>query len=143
MFGERQKRRNFGARNILGVVVVAWLNLALQPCAMACPADQVPDCPNCPPGQLQHHDSHDMAADGMPCASSANDCDVLGDLNNNERADQVKLKDLQKDLPASIVPASPVVRVGKTLASTANSLRMSRPPGGLQPLHKLYCVYLK
>ena len=143
MFGERQKRRHFGARDILVVVLVAWLNLALQPCAMAFQADQVPDCPNCPPGQLQQHDSHDMAADGMPCASSAIDCDVLSDLNNNERADQVKLKDLQKDFPASIVPASPVVRVEQTRASTANFLQMSRPPGGSQPLHKLYCVYLK
>ena len=132
------------ARSILGVVLVAWLNLALQPCAMAFQSEQDPDCPHCPPSQTHHHDGHDMSmvADKVPCASSASNCDVLGDLNNNERSDRLKLNHFQKDLPAIVAPDHLDVGLDQTIELTAVSLSMNRPPGSLLPLHKLYCVYL-
>jgi len=129
-------------RGILGVVLVAWLNLALQPCAMAFEAGQDHDCPHCPPTQSHHDDGHDMATYDSPCATSASDCDVLDDWTNNGRKTEVQLKDIPKDLPSSVAPADPIVRVDQRAELTAVCLSMNRPPGASPPLHKLYCVYL-
>ena len=140
--GNPQEQGLSRARGILGAVLVAWLNLALQPCAMALEAEQDHDCPHHPPAQSQHNDGHDMATYDSPCATSASDCDVLDDWTNNERKTQVKFKDIPKDLPASVAPAVPKVRVNQLVELTAISLSMIRPKGASPPLHKLYCVYL-
>ena len=84
----------------------------------------------------------DMDADTTPCATSASNCELIGDLNNNDRSDQLKLKDVQKDLPANVAAAPVVVGVDQTVVSSATSLSMNRPPGNSPPMHKLYCVYL-
>lgn len=140
--GNPQKQELPRTRGILGVILVAWLNLALQPCAMALEAEQDHDCPHCPPAQSHRNDGHDMATYDTPCATNASDCDVLDDWANNERKTQVKFKDIPNDLPASVAPAVPVVRVDQLLKLTATSLSMIRPQGASPPLHKLYCVYL-
>lgn len=44
----------------LGVLLLVWLNLALQPCAAALAAGQTPACPHCPPGHAAAAD-HDEA----------------------------------------------------------------------------------
>lgn len=110
---------------------------------MALEANPVPDCPHCPPGQLQDHHADNMAAGAMPCATVAMDCGILDGLSNHERSDETKLKVQAKDLPVVLLPASPRVRVEQHLASIA-TLRATPPPySSTPPLHKLYCVYLK
>lgn len=58
----------------LGVFVAVWLNLAVQPCAMALGLDR--DCPHCPPVQhedMAHHGHHAEEVDAG-CDSLLSDC---------------------------------------------------------------------
>ena len=62
---------------VLGLFVFVWLNLALQPCAMAMDSEHEHDCPRCPPahqqshqhdqGQPHHLPSKDVVAGGDSC----------------------------------------------------------------------------
>ena len=88
-----RQRQQTWARRALGLFVAVWLNLALQPCAMALESMQDNDCPNCPPAQAHEHDGmHAGMGHEMPCASAAADCSFSEDLNYDGRSDQPKLK---------------------------------------------------
>ena len=140
-------------RSILGVFVVAWLNLVLQPCAMALGNMAENDCPRCPPShedqRSEHamHGSH-MAADeaatsNMPCSNAATDCSLLDELNYDGRTVKLELNDPHSDSPIAIGPPlafesnlKPVEYIGW------HSTRSPPPPASVR-LNVYYCVYLK
>lgn len=142
-----RRRQAPWVRRAFGVFVVMWLNLVLQPCAMA--FDGVPDqdCPDCPPAHLQH-DGHemlsmDMADHEMPCAGASADCGVLDDLTYDSRHTQLKVKDAPDDSPVAALPFAEMV-VDINPGRHAYLLPIQRhPPGPPPALNKLYCVYLK
>jgi len=133
-----RRRQQFWGRRALGLFVAVWLNLALQPCAMAYEVDdQVPM-------QMQGHGGmhHDMD-EQAPCADSLSDCSIVADLNCDGRGGQVKFKDLSNDIPLAIADfVSPLrfqrLRDTKSLPRCA-SLHSGAPP----PLYVLHCIYLK
>ena len=135
------RRRSLGQR-ALGLFAAVWLNLALQPCAMAMAADH--DCPHCPP-QHEHemagHHGHAVQADKAPCASMDSACGGLDDASLDGRGGQLKLKDFG-DLQVVIVPA---FDDWAAVAETTSPVSTGPPdwPGGAPPVHVLNCVYLK
>ena len=138
----RHERRARG-RSALGLFVAVWLNLALQPCAMANVAEDDHDCPNCPPAEVQgHHDMHAGMDAEMPCADGLSDCQLDGDFSHDARGASSKAKSSQADFPAAIaiadVPVLSQVPMRERPPPPAASTQSGRPP----PLHVLYCVYL-
>ncbi|ANO50100.1 hypothetical protein [Woeseia oceani] len=148
-----RRTRKPSARNALAVFVVAWLNLALAPCAMAFGGVPEPDCPHCPPSQADAHAGHDMSGhavadhdgmeDAMPCASSATDCNVTDELNHDGRTLKLEPKDSPSDLVIAIHPALPSVATLRTADAAGWHRTRSPPLGATTPLNILYCVYLK
>jgi len=139
----RQQQQTW-ARRALGLFVAVWLNLALQPCAMALESMQDKDCAHCPPAQLHEHSGmHESMDHEMPCADAATDCSFSEDLNYDGRSGQLKLKDAQFDAPVAIAP--------REFSSFNNSPVNFRPrpryasvhAGAPPPLNVLHCVYLK
>lgn len=135
-------------RRVLGLFVVVWLNLALQPCAMAMGGGDDHDCPHCPPSHTQKHDGHAMASSDagreMPCATGATDCSVLDDYNYDGRSAQVKVKDVPSEPLVTLFPSALFLadaRPNLVVAHTPPSI--NHPPGPSLPLNILYCVYLK
>ena len=142
LFSIRQCQQSRG-RRALGLFVAVWLNLALQPCAMALEADDDHDCPHCPPAQVHEHgDMHGNMDNKMPCADGLSDCAIVEDLNHDGRSGQFQLKDAPVDIPVAIAPHE--------LAEPFRQVATERPPpryasvhaGAPPPLHVLYCVYL-
>jgi hypothetical protein len=137
-----------GARRVLVLLIVAWLNLALQPCAMALGADPVPDCPHCPSAQASEDAAQAMhaAADAaMPCATSVGsvgDCDSLDEMRADSRAGELKVKDAPGDQPVALLPAAALVDQWAFAAPAALPVRCNCPAAS-PPLNVLYCVYLK
>ncbi len=88
-----------------------WLNLALQPCAMALEADH--DCPHCPPAhehEMMAHHGHGEAKAESPCASMQAQCGELDDVSFDGRTGQLKVKDTA-EIPVAIThdTAAPTV----------------------------------
>ena len=142
-----RRRQTPWARHALGVIVVMWLNLVLQPCAMAFGGNSDQDCPDCPPAHSQH-DGHEMAsmdiADlGMPCAGISADCGVLDDLNYDGRNAQLKVKDAPDDSPVVVLPFANLATDIKPARRAYLRPIQRHPPGPSPALNKLYCVYLK
>jgi len=137
-------RQQTWARRALGLFVAVWLNLALQPCAMALESMQDKDCAHCPTAQMHEHGGmHESMGDEMPCADAATDCSFSEDLNHDGRSGELKLKDAQFDAPVAIAPReftsfnrSPVNFRPRPRYASVHS---AAPP----PLNVLYCVYLK
>lgn len=130
-----------------GVFVVMWLNLALQPCAMALGGGPDQDCPNCPPAHSQHN-GHEMASMGMaehdmPCAGSSADCGILDYLNHDGRIAQLKVKDASDDSPPAVHSFAELAVDVKPSRRTYHRPIQTHPPGPPKALNKLYCVYLK
>lgn len=140
-FVNSRQRQSWG-RRALGLFAAVWLNLALQPCAMAYEVDDH-DCPHCPPaGTHDHGGQHDGMGQEMPCADGAADCAIDPDWSHDARGAKSKLKDAPTDSPVAVIPlelaATPVHDCGAQPRSRYSSLRAGAPP----PLHVLYCVYL-
>ena len=138
------KRRRTWGRSTLGLFAAVWLNLALLPCAMAFEAEDDPDCPHCPPVEMQeHHGMHDGMDAGTLCADGMSDCGFDGDFSHDARGVQSKFKPGHSDKPVAIVAAE--------IPAPVQSLARQRSPprittaylGASTPLHVLYCVYLK
>lgn len=135
------------ARRVLGMFVVVWLNLALQPCAMAMGGDDDHDCPHCPPAHTQQHDGHEMSPDAMtdhdmPCASGVADCTATVAINVDGRTGHLKLKDVPTDQPDAIVPfAAPIADAAPNLIGFFDPPE-AHPPDSSPSLNVLYCVYL-
>ena len=130
-------------RRGFGLLVIAWLNLALTPCALAVSADH--DCPHNPPAG-----HHDMAGHGEhmseqmaehPCASMQDACCEIPDASVALRAGTVKFD----DCPEVVAITAPVASelAGQLPAHHLPTADPPDPPDELRALHKLFCVYLK
>jgi hypothetical protein len=139
----RQQQQTW-ARRALGLFVAVWLNLALQPCAMALESMQDNDCAHCPPAQMHEHDGmHESMGHEMPCAGAAADCSFSEDLNHDERGGQLKLKDAQLDSPIAISSREFVLPYGNPVDFRPRPRYASVHSGAPPPLNVLHCVYLK
>jgi hypothetical protein len=129
----------------MGFFAVVWLNLALQPCAVALEGDE--ECPRCPPemdhsGMSHHGDSHDSANSEAPCAASGFDCTLVDDYNH-DRGGCAKLKNAPDNASAAVVDTNLVPsNVSWTTPQNVDRYTFAAP-GAAPPLNVLYCVYLK
>lgn len=138
----RQGRQTWG-RRALGLFVAVWLNLAVQPCAMAYEADDH-DCPHCPPAQTHEHgDMHGGMDQKMPCADGAADCAIDEDWSHDARGAQHKLKDLPAEIPVAIAPQELNAQLYRPAGPAGLSGFSPERAGAPPPLNVLYCVYLK
>ena len=124
---------------VLAVVAVLWVNLAVQPCAMAFDADF--DCPHCPPavddGMAMHH-GHGEEDAKSGCATQPSDCGELDDFGFDSRGTQNKLKDNAETVAISVaLPpgaiADPVgfsTTAADRVDASARVARMPRGPAG-------------
>jgi hypothetical protein len=140
-------------RGILGVFVVAWLNLALQPCAMALGNMEEHDCPRCPPSHQDEHVDHRMhdghaqakesASSEMPCSTAATDCSLSDEFNYDGRSVKLELNDAPGDSPIAIAP--PFVFESTSRPAKHHSWHPTRspPPPSSVSLNVYYCVFLK
>jgi len=139
----RQKQHSRGLR-ALGLFVAVWLNLALQPCAMAFEADDDHDCPHCPPAQTQEHGGmHGNMDNKMPCADGLSDCAIVEDLNVDGRGGQFKLKDAPVDTFLAIAPQELAQPFHQLTSATLHRRHTSVHAGASPPFYVLNCVYLK
>lgn len=113
----------------LSLLVVVWLNLTFQACAMAYGAAD--DCPHCPAGM------HDSGMASMPM-----DCGLLDPIDSPDMLKpSIKLPDGLSDVQFAVMPTWLVPFESSYLESSA-------PPGPpLLSLHGpppnvLFCVYL-
>lgn len=126
---------------VLAVVFALWLNLAVQPCAMAFDTDH--DCPHCPPSQedpmAAHHGGHgDEAKPG--CDTQPSDCGEVDDFSLDGRFSLGKLK-AKAETVALVSPSVPEVSADPIGFSTT----AADPPGPTAappPIHLLNCVFL-
>ena len=136
----RQARSTVTSR-VLAVVVALWLNLAVQPCAMAFSDDH--DCPHCPPEQdmqMAGHHGHQADKAETDCDSSQPDCGDIDDFSLDGRNTLGKLK--AKPLPVAIVaPVSPTAALSPIGFSTT-AADPPDPVASTTPLHLIYCVFL-
>jgi len=140
--GINKQRRTWG-RSALGLFAAVWLNLALQPCAMANVAQDDHDCPNCPTAEMQaHHDMHAGVDAQMPCADGLADCSLDGDFSHDARGAQSKLKAGESDTPVAIVATEMAAPVQPPARERSTPRITTAHPGASTPLHVLYCVYL-
>ena len=127
---------------------MVWLNMALQPCAMAFGDANDHDCLHCPPMHSEEssaHSSHDTDNSDhgtSPCETSASQCAFLDDFNYDGRTVKVKVDDEPGDVPVGIVSWI----AGGSFAG--NSLQFSgigdysNSIARRAALNILYCVYL-
>lgn len=123
------------------LVVIAWLNIALAPCAMAfgstaaCPHNATPDH-----AEMMMHEGHHSPAEAPDCALVEADCCGSKTVATDSRTDVSP--DKQQDV-ALIVGA----------LSAATRFVLTEPPGRFgqgpperfatsPPVHVLNCVYL-
>lgn len=132
----RQQRRY----KALGFFVACWLNLALQPCAMAFegPRDSSDDSVTMSATHAQHADmDHEV-----PCSDAAADCMLADTVNHDARNGQESSRQPADILVAITVSTEPVA-VHKDSRHDPRFPRYSvLQPGGPPDLHVLYCVYL-
>lgn len=139
-------------RWFLGLLAVAWLNLAIQPCLMAMEAtpDSVMDsvhaahsdhvvespdhdCHHCPPALNDH---------ARACASTGSvNCSSVPELNNDGRNGPAKLKDLPTyvTIADTAMPFEFDVSPESPPGRDYTALKYSSEPS----LNIRYCVFLK
>lgn len=142
-----RQRQTPWTRRVLGMFVVVWLNLALQPCAMALGETSDHKCDHCPPAISQesrstdkhesHHDGHDMPA----CDVATADCMFLDDYDYDGRTVQLKLKDAPSDVPLAIAPSVASQPVLDNESVFCRSDHAWHRLGVQPPLNVLFCVY--
>ena len=143
----RQQRKPW-ARRVLGVFVMVWLNVALQPCAMALDDAHEHGCQHCPQLQAEEgasHGSHEPTAsrDSEPaCDTSASPCAFLDDFNYDGRTAKLKVEDTQGEIPACLVSSNAVFALQNNSEVLSGSIATSYAPGHRPPLNVLHCVYL-
>jgi len=134
------------ARTVLGLFVAMWLNLVLQPCAMAFADAPHQDCPKCPPGHersMEAMHGQETVLKDMPCASGVADCGIFGEFNYDGRNDQPKVKDYSGDFSLALsLRVFPLPRLNRSFGTQLAQTRHSYP-GIPIPFTILHCVYLK
>ena len=150
---DNRRARTSRMRSIMSVVVIAWLNLALQPCAMALGGMEEHDCPRCPPSHEDARADHAMhnghaaekeaKAGDMPCSTAATDCTLLDELNYDGRTVKLELNDAPNESPVAIAPPFAFEPKLKPIEYLGWHSTRSPPPPASVPLDVYYCVYLK
>lgn len=131
-----QQQSTTRKRSALGLVFVAALNLAFQPCSMAMETDTEHACPHCPPEMRHagHHGKQDLA--------EVAGCDVAGAYSIDSRSDSPQAKKPLPDLHflpvADLRFATRATPDADVYIATPDTRRSADPP-----LNVLYCVYLK
>ncbi len=134
------------SKYVFGLLLVAWLNMALQPCAMALGETSKQDCQNCPPALTTEnaspgaHETYDTVADMSSCESRVSQCAFGDEVNYESRS--VKVKDTPDNTPVGPVPYIAVNTALTTLPGLPDVDDPSHLSGGPQALNVLYCVYL-
>lgn len=132
----RIERAGNQARSALGLVLIAVLNLAFQPCAMAMDMDTDHGCPHCP--TEARHGNHD----NKPKLDDIADCDYVNIYNHDGRSTESQGKDLSPDLNAPIAGEFSVAESALPQSEFRFGTSAARHPGD-PPLNILYCVFLK
>ncbi len=121
--------------------MVAWLNLALTPCAMA--FDAVPETEQAHGHGQQHEQQHEHNCPRCPpAATTVVDCVSPDESALDARNSFVKLKDAPAEQPVAILPPEVLFPVA-VVRSPAPDRCYYQTPGNPPPLNILYCVYLK
>lgn len=125
--------------------MIVWLNLVLQPCAVALDANGDHDCPHCPPAHASsaeaHHTARHAAGGAETCAVAADDCSLQDDFNYDGRGTRLELRDLPGELPILAPMAAAPVPGWRLDRSPCRLSARSSPPGTYVSLNILYCVY--
>lgn len=143
-----RQRKTPWARSVLGLFVVVWLNMALQPCAMAFGGSDNHGRSHCPPAQTEEISSHSANAvdesdpSVTPCKTSAAQCAFVDDFNYDGRVIEVKVKDEPSDEPLGMATPIPVVVLDDSLIAKPGIRDGSVFSGDPPLLNVLYCVYL-
>ena len=134
-------KRGFAQSRWLGVLVAVWLNLAVQPCAMALGQDD--GCPHCPPvdhESMDGHRGHHAEEADAGCDSLLSDCGESDDFSLDGRFFFSKAKDTVDDIQADIV--APAAAGLSCTGFTTTAADPPAPVGSSPPLHLLNCVFL-
>ena len=135
------EKRKLRGRGALGLFAAVWLNLALQPCAMAYENATDHDCPGCPPAEMTgHHGGHADATVDTPCADGLADCMVDDDASLDSRGGDLKVRDLPA--PVALAPADDVALLAPIAQAPAPPPFASAHSGAPPPIHLLNCVFL-
>lgn len=143
-----RQKPNRWTRRAFGLLVVVWLNIALQPCVMAFGDVNNHGCPGCPPPSAEDissysaHDAGNSNLDATMCASSTADCELVDDFNFSGRATSVSTKDAPIDIPVGIAPPVDTISLVNDLSARPDVSNTFYLPGDSLPLRVLYCSYL-
>lgn len=143
----RQRRGPWG-RRVLGLFVVVWLNVILQPCAMAFGGDSDHGCNHCPPAvsaEVSSHRAHEADSSEhstSPCETNASQCAFLDDFKYDGRTAKVKIENAPADIPVGILASTVVFQPGNTSSALRGTVDISCLPGDPPSLTVLYGVYL-
>ena len=147
---------NAWGRFVLSMFVLAWLNIATQPCLMA--MEMVPDAPLAPAHAVHPEHAEHMAdasassdCDHCPPASdhqeilcetgSASDCELFPGYNVDGRHFKPQPKDVFPLLALSTIQSTPVCSLPVTLFPPYDNKRLKF--AGDPPLNIRHCVFLK
>ncbi len=154
--GKNRLQTGAWGRFVLSMLVLAWLNIAAQPCLMA--MEMVPetsmaavnaahsghaehmadaiasaDCDHCPPS-VDHQE--------VLCATgSASDCEILPTCNVDGRQFKLQLKDVSAPVALSTLQSTQAYSVPVTLFPPRDNKRLKFAGG--PPLNIRHCVFLK
>jgi len=121
------------------LLAVAWLNLAVMPCAMAFESAEH-DCPHCPPAEVHEmagHHGHGEAK--RSCATMQSDCCDISTATVESRTAKSK-SGHTPDIVQISGPATAKLSARYSLFAPAAD--PPDPPGTSPPLYVLNCVYL-
>ncbi len=128
--------------------VVVWLNMVLQPCAMAFGDAIDHACQHCPPAHVEEvaahgaHGANHSDSGASPCDTDASQCTFLDDFKYDGRVSNVKVKDAPSDEPVGFAPPIAVVSPGDRSCVISDVGDRSFLPGHQPLLNILYCVYI-
>ena len=128
-------------RIVLGLLAVAWLNMAVLPCAMAFQGAE--DCPHVGPAEdhaMESHHGHGEVPERPSCETVQSDCCKQPAASVDARSDKLTIKPVSEVVFIS-APAPPKAR---RHAAAYGHHALDPPVGAANapPLHVLFCVYL-
>jgi len=137
----KQRQKGMAYRQLLSLLVVCWVSLGLQPCAVASVHDA--ECPHCPSEETHAmpngHDHSAMAADA-DCATAVDSCCDLDETIIDSGKSQTSVDDLDgKFIAISLQTTAYPQPLRARLLSNVDPPEYISPPK--VPLHILHCVY--
>ena len=136
---KRNKNRTVHSR-AFGVLVVLWVSLGIQPCAVAAVEDS--GCPHCPPEHEQPMATHGGHSDGMTESSS---CASMQSMicEADEAAVDSRIGKIDDIEAAVVVAVSGTAAINPVASDTFIAIASDSPERrrSAVPLHILYCVY--